>query len=99
MFISRLKYCFRSRTLNVDVMARVGGILNTLALLRFIVSEHLGVDDASADVAGLRFNILMILESKVSRVFRDIPPLLGALAPDFNALLGGAVFLLRRLFL
>ena len=99
MFISRLKHCFRSRTLNVDIVARVGGVLNTLALLRFIVSKHLGVDDASADVAGLRFNILMILESKVSRVFRDIPPLLRALAPDFNALFGSAVLLLACIFL
>ena len=99
MFISRLKNCFRSRTLKFATLGAVGAILNKLTLLSFIVSEHLGVDDASADVAGLRFNILIIIESKVSRVVRDIPPLLCALAPDFNALVGGAVLLLGYLFL
>ena len=57
------------------------------------------MDDASSDVAGLRFNIVIILESKVSWVFRDIPPLLGVLAPDFNALFGGALVLLGHIFL
>ena len=101
MFISRLKHSFKSRTLKFAVLvaAAVGTILNKLTLLSLIVSEHLGVDDASADVAGLRFNIIIILESKVSRIFRDIPPLLCVLAPDFNALFGGAVVLLGYLFL
>jgi hypothetical protein len=72
---------------------------NELTLLRLVMSEHLRVDDTTADVAGLRSHIFVILKSKISRIFRNIPPLLSVLAPDFNAFLGGVVFLLGHIFL
>jgi hypothetical protein len=57
------------------------------------------MDDRTADGAGFSVGIFIIFGFNIGWVFRDIPPLLCALAPDVNALFGGAVLLLGHIFL